>query len=245
MLPPRDYRQEATVRWDMSRIVKTSSTLVLVLAAACSNSGTSAQAAPELAAAAGPYAAEFPGFDATAIAKKLQGTWVFKGSMDQPTVWSIEGTKVTQVEADGKTKSGTLEISSPCIVTMRMADDGGQPFSYTFAGDTLHLGMGDAGAIVGKTTYACAYPSLFRTTGDTCEIQAGNQSKRGKLSYLWEKTECTVDATSFSGKDQFDRTAKLQIAGTALYDEQLKTSVATKVADLAAGKAKQAELATK
>jgi hypothetical protein len=236
----------ANVRSDMSlTVLRTSSILLLVLIGACSKGGSSTtQAAPELAAAVGPYAAEFPGFDMTAVAKKLQGTWVFKGSMDEPTVWSIVGTKVTQVELDGKVTEGTLEISSPCTVTMRHGDSG-QPFGYAFAGDTVHLGMGDSGAIVGKTTYACAYPSLFRRTGDACELQAGNKSEKGKLSYMWEKAECTVDAKSFSGKDTFGRTATFEIAGTALYDEQMKSSVASKVANLDAGKAKQAELAKK
>jgi hypothetical protein len=34
----------------------------------------------------------------------------------------------------------------------------------------------------------------------------------------------------------------LQIAGTALYDEEMKRQVATEVVDLAAGRAKQAEI---
>src|SRR5690606_23397688 len=38
------------------------------------------QSAPELATAAGVYAAEYPVFDMTAAAKKLQGTWVFQGN---------------------------------------------------------------------------------------------------------------------------------------------------------------------
>ncbi|MFN0253898.1 MAG: hypothetical protein ACKV2T_43945 [Kofleriaceae bacterium] len=75
---------------------------------------------------------------------------------------------------------------------------------------------------------------------------ADNQrSKGGKLSYLWEKVDCTTDATKFAAKNQFDRDVTLEIAGTTLYDDQMKNSVATKVADIAAGKAKQAEIAKK
>jgi hypothetical protein len=215
---------------------------ILVLAA-CSKGGGTKQANPELAAAAGPYAAEFSGFDSTAIAKKLQGTWVFRGGYDEWAVWSIEGTKVTEVDAKGTTTSGTLEVSSPCVIDMKLADGSGHPFGYVFAGDALHLGLGDSGAVVGATTYVCPFPSFLRMTGDSCEIQSGNQSENGKLSFLWEKTECRLDSKSFTAKDSFGHDVKFEVSGTALFDEQMKKSIAIKVADLAAGKAKQAELA--
>lgn len=217
--------------------------LLLVLAAGCSKSAS--QAAPELAAAAGPYNAEYAGYDVTATAKKLQGTWVFKGNYDKPFVWSIEGTKVTEIDDEGKTTTGTLEIESPCHMSLKLADGGGHPYGFTFDGDTLHIGLGHSGAVVGKTTYVCAYPSLLRKTGDTCESVEGNESNKGKLSYIWKKVDCKVDAKSFSAKDMFDRDVSLDVSGAALWDAQMKDSIATKVASLDAGKAKQAELAKK
>jgi len=217
--------------------------LLLLLVAGCSKSKS--QAAPELAAAAGPYAAEFPGFDMTATAKKLQGTWVFKGNSDEPYVWSIEGTKVTEIDGQGKILSGTLEVESPCTISMKLPDGSGHPYGFTFDNDTLHIGLGDSGAVVGKTTYVCAYPTLLRKTGDTCERQEGNQSDKGKLSYMWKKVDCALDAKSFAAKDLFDHDVKLEVSGAALWDSQMKSSTATKVASLDAGKAKQAELAKK
>lgn len=216
---------------------------IILLFGACSKSAS--QAAPELAAAAGPYAAEFPGFDMTAVAKKLQGTWVFKGNMDEPTVWSIEGTKVTEIDGDGKTTTGTLEVESPCHVSVKQADGSGHGFGYVFDGNNLHIGLGNAGAVVGKTTYVCDFPTLLRKTGDTCERQEGNKSENGKLSYMWEKTDCALDAKSFSAKDLFGHDVKLEVAGSSLWDDQMKTSTATKVASLDEGKAKQKELAKK
>ncbi len=82
-------------------------------------------------------------------------------------------------------------------------------------------------------------------TGDKCEIQEGNRSERGKLSYMWAKADCKLDAKTFTAKDSFGHDVKFEVVGTALFDEQMKTSIGTKVADLAAGKAKQAELAAK
>jgi hypothetical protein len=236
------------------------SVLALFIAAACSRSDENraestktveptpvappAKAAPELAAADSPFAEDFPGFDATAVAKKLQGTWVFAGNGDVPTVWAIEGTKVTRVKADGTSTSGALEITSPCVARMRLPD-GGEPYGFVFEGDTLHLGLGTSGAIVGATTYVCAYPSLIRKTGETCEIVEGDESKGGKLAHIWAATSCTADASKFTTKDRFNNDVALQIAGTALFDDQMKQNVATKVADLEAGKAKLAELTKK
>lgn len=234
--------------------------LALLVAAACSKGGETkaestksvepappappAKAAPELAAAESPFADDFPGFDATAAAKKLQGTWVFAGNGDAPTVWSIEGTKVTRVKADGTSTSGDLQIMSPCIARMKLPD-GGESYGFAFEGDTLHLGLGNVGTIVGATTYVCAYPSLIRKTGETCEVVKGDESKGGKLAHVWAPTTCTVDATKFSSKDRFNSDVALEIAGTALFDKQMKESVATKVSDIEAGKAKLAELTKK
>lgn len=50
---------------------------------------------------------------------------------------------------------------------------------------------------------------------------------------------------TFTAKDSFGHDVKLEVSGTALFDEQMKESTGTKVADLAAGKAKQAELAAR
>ena len=218
--------------------------LLVLVVAGCSKK-SAPQAAPELAAAVGPYAAEFPGYDMTATAKKLQGAWVFKGNMDEPYVWSIEGTKVTEIDGDGKTTTGTLEIESPCTISMQLPDGSGHPYGFVFDGNTLHIGLGDSGAVVGKTTYVCAYPTLMRKTGDTCERQEGNESKAGKLSYMWKKVDCALDAKSFAAKDTFEHDVKLDVSGSALWDSQMKESTATKVASLEAAKAKQAELAKK
>ncbi len=169
---------------------------------------------------------------------------MFKGSYDKPFIWQIEGTKVTELDSDGKSTAGALEISSPCVVTLLTGGGGGHSYPFTFVGDALHLGLGDSGAIVGNTTYACAYPSLFRKTGDKCEIQDGNKSdEKGKLSYMWKTTDCKVDATSFAAKDLFNHDVKLTISNQALFDKNLQGNVATRFASLDEAKAKQAALA--
>lgn len=237
--------------------------LIAALAAACSRSrdtaaegagsgtapaggpsappGERGPAFPELAAVAGPFAAEFPEFDATVVAHALQGTWVFEGNMNRPTVWSVEGTKVTQVTADGETLAGDLVFRDPCTVSLELPD-GGDTYVYAFLGGALHLGLGSSGVVVGETLYACPYPSLVRKSGDTCELVTGDVDDGGTRSHTWKATPCTADATTFTATDRFDRELALHIDGRALFDDQLKGSPAIEVADLAAGKAKQAEL---
>ena len=219
--------------------------LVLVCAAGCGgkkSSGASAGAPAE----AGPYAAFA---DPQALAR-LEGVWVVKEAMlaDHPAVWAIHGTQVTVW--DGKEESQQqLTVESPCMLGLTSKGAAGslENFAtFVWEGGTLHLGLGNAGLRRGSSVLVCGSATYLYQDGK-CETLAQDLMHPSQIER--KPTTCTIkkeeEGEVFEAVDpRFSGSPpdRLRIQGDILLGDQMRGDVAEKVADLAAGKARLAEL---
>lgn len=176
-------------------------------------------------APAGPFA----GFDFEAAASKWQGAWVLPGAaIGQTVAWKVEGNQVT--EFDGKTeKTYEFAIYSPCQVAYTDADEGVTTYhTFTFDGDTLHAGLGSAGAVIGDATVACTGGKTYVLRGDECR-------EWSEMFDDWKSkpAECKIEG----GKLVTPSQALPFISATALANRQMQGNVAVKHPDFDTAKA--------
>jgi len=186
----------------------------------------------------GPFAA----FDLPALEKKWQGAWVVGGSMiGQSEAWEVKGDKVTVF--DGKDeKTMDFAVVSPCTATVTTKSGGGSSSTttkFTFNGDTLLAGLGQAGAKKGNTAVVCATFETYILDDKGCTEWKQSMFDRNK----WESKPgtCkwdTVDGKqAFSYTDTFKSARSVPVLGDALADQQMAGNVAKKFPDFAAAKA--------
>lgn len=174
----------------------------------------------------------FAGFDFAATEARWQGAWVLGGSVaGQQVAWMIDGTKL--VEFDGKTeKTYEFELYSPCQVTFTDADAGVTTYkTFTFAGDTLHTGLGSAGTVVGDAMIVCTGGKTYVLRGDEC-------LEWSELFNDWksEPADCKVVGQGAESKFKVGRSELSLIGDVALVNQQMRGNVAVKHADFAAAK---------
>ena len=181
-------------------------------------------------AATGPFA----GFDFAAAKQRWQGAWVLPGStLGQTVAWHVDGDKVT--EFDGTTeKTYAFAVYSPCQVTYTDEEAGVTTYhTFTFAGDTLHTGLGSAGTTVGDAVIGCIGGRTYVLRGDTCE-------EWSEMFDDWKQqpADCKLEGEGAERK-LVTPAGELPFVGDsgALANEQMQGNTATKHADFATAKA--------
>lgn len=228
----------------------------LLVAAACNkkDDGAAAPAAkgapdrPAAGGAAGPARptadpGPFGAWNQAGVTARLQGAWVlrdvsFLGSVE---AWEVKGDKVTVFDG---TKEETLELAveAPCqLTTTKRNPDGssqGGTSHFVFAGDTLHLGLGDAGVKLGDTVVGCMSNGVYLWKGGTCQFFTEMFDK-------WDAKEatCSLAGDLFKAANPtFKHEGEMKLAGDVLMSDQLRANPAVKVKDLAEAKARVTEL---
>jgi hypothetical protein len=225
-------------------MTRTSLALVLCLVA-CSKSKDADKAAPahddvaELPAA--PAAPPAPWtYDSAAIQAKLQGAWVVKdqGYLGSIEAWEVKGDQVKMWDAKQNTeKTATLKLEAPCQFTVETkTKDGteGTTTHFVFDGDTLHMGLGDAGVKVGDTIVACMSNGVFVHDAKGCAFYTSMFDK-------WEKKDatCAVAGDKFKATNAvFHFDGDIQIRGNVLADDQLWSNTPVKAASYDEAKTK-------
>jgi hypothetical protein len=184
----------------------------------------------------GAASGAFPDFDLATTAKKLQGTWVFKGNMDKPTVWSIAGDKVTTTTGGAAADEvAALTIVAPCEAKATITKGSGSEsmtFGFAIDGDTVYMGLGASGVKQGDVIAVCMDSDVYVLKAGKC--QKGTEDMFHEGTWKWEPApDCKLEGTTFSANG-----TTLELIGNALVSDQMKGNKAEKVADLAAGKAK-------
>ena len=226
-------------------MTRTSIALFLILAA-CSkkDADKAAPAAKQVETPAAPAAPAGPPapwtYDAAAIQSKLQGAWVMKdqGYLGSVEAWEIKGDQVKMWDSKANTeKTATLKIDAPCQLTVSVkTKDGteGTVGHFVFDGDTLHMGLGDAGVKQGDKTIACMSNGVFVLDASGCKFYTEMFDK-------WEAKDatCSLAADKFKASNKtFSYDGEMAVHGNVLAGDQLWTNTPTKVASYDEAKAK-------
>jgi hypothetical protein len=212
--------------------------LVLCLAA-CSKSKDSDKSAPTGKTVETPSAPAAPAgppapwaYDPAAIQAKLQGAWVVRdqGYLGSREAWEIKGDQVKMWDAKQNTeKTATLKIEAPCQFTVETkTKDGteGTTTHFAFDGDTLHMGLGDAGVKTGDTIVACMSNGVFVQDAKGCKFYTSMFDK-------WEAKDgtCAVAGDKFKASNKtFSYDGEMDVHGNVLGDDQLWKNTPVKVA---------------
>ena len=221
---------------------------IALLTVACNKKGTadnkSADNKKDFASspAASPKASNdgsmFPGFDAAAEVKALQGTWKVKDNAfgKELSTWKIEGKKLTIIRGD-KTKQGQLEIKYPGELAFVEKSNGGQSrsyFAFAHSGDDVYIGLGtggikrgdaymlaDDGVVVFKSG-SCKYykKKMFGGFDKPADVKCELKDEAGKKILSYQVPD------SFN-KGEFKKSS-VEVVGDVLVNEQLKSSKAQK-----------------
>ena len=164
--------------------------------------------------------------DAAAVQAKLQGAWslhnvAFAGSVE---AWDVQGNKVRMWDAkQSKESSGTLSVTSPCQLEIKTGSDASGSettyITYVFEGDTLHLGLGQAGVKQGDTIVACLSDGTYVMKGADCKQY---KSEFGHMETK-DGAKCALEGDTFkvtAPGDSFVHELKLQ--NGILLDDQLR-----------------------
>ena len=226
-------------------MTRTSIALFLILAACSKKDADQADPAAKKVEPAAPVAPAGPPapwtFDPAAIQAKLQGAWVMK---DQGYLGSIEAceikgdqVKMWDTKANAE-KTATLRIDAPCQLTVSVKNkDGsteGTVSHFVFDGDTLHMGLGDAGVKQGDKTVACMSNGVFVLDASGCKFYMQSFDK-------WEAKDatCSLAADKFKASNKtFSFDGEIAVHGNVFADDQLWKNTPTKVASYDEAKAK-------
>lgn len=174
-------------------------------------------------APSGPFAR----FDFEAAAAKWQGVWTVEGR-----AWKVEGKQL--VVFDGtREKTYEFAIYSPCQITYTDAEAGVTTYvTFTFAGDTLHAGLGSAGTVVGDAVVGCMSGKTFVQRGAEC-------LEWSEMFDDWKskKADCKIEGEGAARKLVTPDGELPFVSETALANTQMQGNVAGKHADFAAAKA--------
>lgn len=194
---------------------------------------------------AGPH----EGFDLGAIRDKLQGAWLAGGSAFSsiPTVWYLDGDTLVRITESGERSESTLRLLAPCYYFEGTKDGGtGSYGHFAFDGDTLYLGLGNAGIVQGDTTIGCMSIAMYVHENGACT--SWTKQSFGREGDFWEKEagDCgyTEDNKVFYGDDTNSKRKtygrqELNVHGDVLLTTQMKGNKAEKYDTLAAALAEQ------
>ena len=180
----------------------------------------------------------FGEWDMTARKAAWQGAWSGTGdAIAVKAAWQVDGDKMTYVDSSGETHP-ELKLTSPCSASLIEKGADGSTSSttenYTLQGGKLITGLGSAGSRKGDHAIACDSSTVFTFDGKSCLEWSEDF---GKLKS--KPGECGLRKDG--GTDVFFYKANghesvLLVDGDVIWSEQMKTSHATKQADLAAAK---------
>jgi hypothetical protein len=200
--------------------------LALVLAcAACSKKSNDA---PKATGSAAPKAAETPkpksdtpwDFDAAALQAKFQGAWVVKdhGYLGSSEAWEVKGDQVKIWDAKrDKETTATLVVKGPCVYEMKESDGSSTTSHYVIDGDTLHMGLGDAGVKVGDKVIACMSNGVFVLDGGKCTFYMDNFGK-----WSPEEGTCSIEGDTFKAANtSFKYEGSMPAHGSVFASDQL------------------------
>jgi hypothetical protein len=168
--------------------------LALVLAcAACSKKtndapkATTGSATPKTTETPKPKSNTPWDFDAAALQAKFQGAWVVKdhGYLGSTEAWEVKGDQVKIWDAkQNKETTATLVVKGPCVYEMKEGDGSSTTSHYVIDGDTIHMGLGDAGVKQGDKVIACMSNGVFVLDGGKCTFYLDSFGK-------WEPEDAT------------------------------------------------------
>lgn len=218
-------------------------TCLSVMAISCNKKNADTQtptndsATPKAKAVAGD--SMFPGFDAAAELKALQGTWKVKDNAfgKELATWKIEGKTLT-ISSGDKTKKGELEIKYPGELAFVQKSNGGESrsyFAFAHSGDDVYIGLG-TGGIKRADAYMLADDGVVVFKAGTCKHYKkkmfGGFDKATDIKCEL-KDEAGKKILSYSLPDSFKKgkfkTASVEILGDVLVNDQMKSSKAQKM----------------
>jgi hypothetical protein len=204
--------------------------LLLVACGKSSPSGpaagdTPAPEAKPIAPPAKPASATPWTFDGAAIQAKLQGIWVIQNAscLGCKEAWKVEGDKVA-VFHEGKEDNMTLKVLSPCSlqITKKNPDGSseGSVSHFALEGDTLHLGLGDAGVKTADGVVACMSNGVYVLKAGVCKFYT-------EMGGRWdaEDATCSLDGNTFKASEKaFNHSGEMPLTGNVLMTDQLKSN---------------------
>jgi len=189
-----------------------------------------------------PPANLFPGFDAKADLARLNGKWRTGSSGEispTETVWTFKDGAFTEVRGD-ETSKGVFITEYPGHLDVRTDDNGviySRTINYTYNGDTIYLGGGQGGRMIGDVYYAHGFGGATIYDGKTCKYY------RREISRVEDppafsapiNVACAVTGNIFKfqelgpGPNGTLSDYEVEIVGTALVSSQLKDSTLTRI----------------
>jgi hypothetical protein len=201
--------------------------LALVLAcAACSKKtneapkATTGSAAPKTMDTPKPKSDAPWEFDAAAVQAKLQGAWVVKdqGYLGSTEAWEVKGDQVKMWDAkQDKETTATLVVKGPCLFDLKEGGGSSSTSHYVLDGDTLHMGLGDAGVKIGDKVVACMSNGVFVLDGTKCTFYLDDFGK-----WSPEEGTCSIDGTNFKAANaSFHYEGSMPAHGNVFASDQL------------------------
>jgi len=176
-------------------------------------------------------------FDAAAVQAKLQGAWIVKdhGYLGSIEAWEVKGDQVKMWNAKkDKETIGTLVIKGPCVYEMKEGDGSSTTSHYVFDGDTLHMGLGDAGVKQGEKIIACMSNGVFVSEPGKCTFYLDNFGK-----WSPEEGTCGLNGTEFKAANtSFKYEGSMPAHGNVFASDQLWNNQPVKAASYEEAKAK-------
>jgi len=222
-------------------MMRTTFLLVACLAACSKPKDTKDKPTPTEAAkpteVAAPAAPAAPWqLDPAAIAAKLQGAWVVKdaGWLGSVEAWEVSGDKVKVWDAKKQTETvERLTIDAPCQYSLHEGSSS-TTGHFVLEGDTLHLGLGDAGVKQGDKIIACMSNGVFVQDAGGCKFYLDAFGK-------WEEKAgtCGLTGDKFKASNtDFHFDGEMVLHGSVLASDQLWNGKPVKVASYDEAKAK-------
>ena len=176
-------------------------------------------------------------FDAAAVQAKLQGAWIVKdqGYLGSREAWEIKGDTIKMWDAKkDKETTAKITIKGPCVLEMTEENGSGTVSHYVFDGDTLHMGLGDAGVKQGDKIIACMSNGVFVSDGGKCTFYLDNFGK-----WSPEEGKCGVEGTEFKASNtSFKYEGSMTARGNVFATDQLWNNQPVKAASYDEAKAK-------
>lgn len=185
-------------------------------------------------------------FDPAALKAKLQGAWVVKDHpyLGATSAWEVSGDQVKVWDAKANKETiETMAIEAPCQLSLNHAVNGGHEGTTThfvFDGDTLHMGLGDAGVKLGDQIVGCMSNGVFVQSGGACQFYLPDFAEPGR----WEAgaaATCSLTGDTFKASNKtFNYDGSMTVHGAVLADDQLWRTTPVKVGSYDEAKAKAA-----
>ena len=196
------------------------------------------------------------GFDLAALRTKLTGTWLVGGAAFSsiPTVWSLAGDTLTQIDAQGTRSTSVLRLLAPCYLYAAAPDGSSGTYGhFVFDGDALYLGLGIAGVTSGDRTVACMSAATYVLDHGTCTrwTKRPFTQRGGRPEDEWERevgvcgyddAHATFHADDKTSKRPIYGVEQLDVQGGVLLTKQMAGNRAERMPSLEAALARQHEL---